>query len=393
MVANQDKYQKRPKVIHSFPIWLPQTQTWMYNQVNQLQRLGVEAHVVCDRTENLDQFRVANIHSLQDEPYYKRIWDKGLRKVGVRRHLNYLLDVGKKVNARIIHSHFGNIGWTNLEVVRRLEAKHVVTFYGLDINQLPIRHPIWRQRYHELFSEVDRVLCEGSYMARSIVELGCPSNKVKVQHLGIDLENIPFRPRRWRPGEPLRVLIAASFREKKGIPYAIEALEIIARKQPMQLTIIGDAGRGLASRREKWRIMSALERSGLKVHTRMLGYQPHKIMLQEAYRHHLFLQPSVTARNGDTEGGAPVAIIEMLASGMLVCATTHCDIPEVFGSGAHSLLVPERDVVKLAECIQKLLAIPSEWDELAGEVRGNIDTEYNRFTQAKSLLSHYEELL
>ena len=57
-----------PRVIHSFPVWLPQTQTWMYNQVKQLQQLGVEAHVVCERIENLDRFAVANIHSLENEP-------------------------------------------------------------------------------------------------------------------------------------------------------------------------------------------------------------------------------------------------------------------------------------------------------------------------------------
>ena len=34
--------------IHSFPFWLPQTQTWMYNQVKSLPR-DVHRHVVCER--------------------------------------------------------------------------------------------------------------------------------------------------------------------------------------------------------------------------------------------------------------------------------------------------------------------------------------------------------
>lgn len=393
MAENQDKDQMMPKVIHSFPVWLPQTQTWMYNQVKQLQRLGVEAHVVCERTENLDQFAVANIHSLENEPRYRQVWDKGVRKLRIRRHLNSLVEISRKTDAKIIHSHFGNVGWANLGALRKLKVKHVVTFYGLDVNRLPVQHPVWRGRYRRLFTEVDRVLCEGYHMARCVVDLGCPAHKVKVQHLGVDVDNISFRLRQWHAGEPLRVLIAASFREKKGIPYAIEALQIVAHEVPVQLTILGGAGQELESQQEKKRIFTALERSGLKEHTRLLGYQTHQAMLQEAYDHHLFLQPSITAQDGDTEGGAPVSIIEMLATGMPVVATTHCDIPEVVGPAFSQLLAPERDVVKLAGCVQSLLDKPDSWSSLSREGRKHIESEYHRLRQAEHLLDHYNEIL
>lgn len=381
------------KIVHSLPIWLPQTQTWMFNQVKQLQQLGVESHVVCERTENQEQFTVANIHSLENEARLKQIWDKGIRKLRIRRHLNYLVEISRKVGANVIHSHFGNVGWVNLPAVRKTKAKHVVTFYGLDVNKLPAQDRAWRKRYHQLFDEVDLILCEGSHMARCVVGLGCPDYKVKVQHLGVDVDNIRFQPRQWSPKEPLRVLIAASFREKKGIPYAIEALGIVARDLPVSLTIIGDAGRDPEHQREKKSILAALEHSGLKEHTRLLGYQTHEAMLEAAYAHHLFLQPSVTARDGDTEGGAPVAIIEMLASGMPVVSTTHCDIPEVVGPSFSHLLAPERDVDKLAECIRLLLQDPSSWLTLALDGRMHIEREYHLLSQATRLVNYYNEVV
>ena len=365
----------------------------MYNQVKQLQRLGVEAHVVCERTANLDQFTVADIHSLENESLFKQVWDKGLRKLQLRRHLDHLVKIGKRTGTKIIHSHFGNVGWANLGAVRKLKAKHVVTFYGLDVNRLPVQHPVWLDRYCRLFAEVDLVLCEGSHMVRCVVELGCPDHKVKVQHLGVDVDNILFQPRQWRAGEPLRVLMAASFREKKGIPYAIEALQIVAREAPVLLTIIGDAGQKPESQQEKVRILAALERSGLKDHTRLSGYQTHQALLQTAYDHHLFLQPSITAQDGDTEGGAPVAIIEMLATGMPVISTTHCDIPEVVGPALSHLLAPERDAAKLAECIQSLLDEPDSWSSLAREGRKRVECEYHRLRQAERLTDHYNEIL
>ena len=52
-------------------------------------------------------------------------------------------------------------------------------------------------------------------MAECIVQLGCPPDKVKIQHLGVEVDQIVFKPRIWQTGEPLRILIAAAFREKR----------------------------------------------------------------------------------------------------------------------------------------------------------------------------------
>src|SRR4051812_21366847 len=140
------------------------------------------------------------------------------------RRARFYASVGRKIDARVLHSHFGSGGWADLAHARRMGARHVVTFYGFDVNYLPVSQPVWYARYRELFAAVDLVLCEGPHFARSIEALGCPAAKIKVQHLGVPIEDIRFVPRQWQPGTPLRILIAGSFTEKKGIPYALEAL-------------------------------------------------------------------------------------------------------------------------------------------------------------------------
>lgn len=380
-------------ILHAYPIWLGQTLTWIHTQVAELQQLGMNTHVACERTENMDQFGVANIHCLENESRFKQILDKGLRKLRIRRHLNFLVEIGEKTNATVIHSHFGNIGWANLGAVRKLNAKHVVTFYGVDVNKLPSQSPVWRKRYHQLFNEADLFLCEGTHMARCLIELGCPEHKVKVQHLGVDLERFEFKPRQWHLGKPLKVLIAASFREKKGIPYAIEALGILHKEIPIELTIIGDAGEDAASQQEKTKILELLESTDLKSSTRLLGYQSHSIMLQEAYAHHIFFQPSVTAMDGDTEGGAPVSIIEMLATGMPVISTQHCDIPEIMHPESARFLAPERNVDALVNIAKVLLA---NWHELEiplKNLRTYIEHEYDHKKQGKRLVNIYHSMV
>lgn len=387
------KKPEYPTVLHFVPSWLPQTQTWIFRQVAELQQLGVNAHVVCGRRENLDQFSLPHIHCLEDEPRSTQLLDRTMRLFRPRRHLSYVVTTGKRIGANVVHTHFGHTGWINSGAVAKLGAKHVVTFYGLDVNKLPAHSVVWRRRYKQLFEDVDLILCEGSHMARSIVALGCPAAKVTVQHLGVDVQNIHFSPRHWEPRTPFKALIAASFREKKGIPYAIEALAMLNKQIPVEITIIGDADPSLESQREKAVILNALKQSGLASKTRLLGYQSHDVLFREAYQHHVYISPSVTASDGDTEGGAPVTIIEMAASGMPIVSTKHCDIPEVIGNDATWLLAEERNVEQLYQRLWQLTQNPEQWKTMLAAVRNHIELEYDAMTQGIRLAANYQRLV
>ena len=228
------------RVIHSVPVWLRQTQTWIHTQVDCVPRDRVENHVVCESTMNLDQFPVLRLHDFRAEPLALRLLDRGLRRLRLRRHLGFLSRVAKRVGAHLIHSHFGDVGWADIGAARAAGARHMVTFYGYDISSLPAQ-PGWRERLAELFDRAALILCEGPHMAQRVVATGCPAPKVRVHHLGVRLEKIPFRPRQWHPGQRLRVLIAATFTEKKGIPYALAALADLQDALEFEATIIGDA--------------------------------------------------------------------------------------------------------------------------------------------------------
>lgn len=364
----------------------------MYTQVRHLSAPATP-HIVCEHKENLNQFSMPHIHSLSDAPGWRRIYDRGMRKLGIRRHLDFLVQQCKSLDADILHSHFGHYGWAELGAARAAGVKHVVTFYGLDVNFLPRQDPRWPQkRYPELFADIDLILCEGSHMGQCIADLGCPPQKIKIQHLGVRIGEIAFTPRSWRKDEPLRVLIAASFREKKGIPYALEALAKIQERVDLEITIIGDAGSELRNQREKEKILEVITRHGFKK-IRRLGYQPQHVLMQEAYQHHVFLSPSVTAADGDTEGGAPVSLIEMSASGMMIVSTTHCDIPEVIVHGETGLLAPERDVEGLVAHLNWLIDHPASWETMTQRGRAHVLKHYDASTQGEQLTRHYQHLV
>lgn len=378
-------------VVHSMNIWLPQTQTWLYNQIRYLPE-EVEFHIICERTENTDQFFLPNIYALSQMPIWRHFIDRALRILRVRHHIGLLVEQAKIHKAQVLHSHFGNHGWSNLKVARKERLKHVVTFYGLDVSYLSKMYIRWRRRYRMLFEEVDRVLCEGPNMAKSIMNLGCPREKIVVHHLGVAIEEIPFKPRVLSPGEPLRVLIAASFREKKGIPYAIEALGRLRNEIPLEISIIGDANEEARCLTEKKKILECIQKNRLQSKVRMLGYQPYPVLLEEAYKHHIFLAPSITASDGDTEGGAPVTITEMIATGMPVVSTVHCDIPEIIKHEVTGFLAAERDVDGLFRNIRKLVNNPNLWNPIMSSGRKFVEREFNSRIQGEKLKKIYIEL-
>lgn len=379
------------KVVHYCSVWLEITQTWLYNQVCYLPE-SIENHIVCRSTKNLDQFAVRHINALKEQRFGLYLLLRLQRLFGRKNQAVFFQEKIEQIRPDIIHSHFGNNGWAVMKAVEEYGAPHFVTFYGQDVGKLPKDNPVWVSRYQTLFdSAQSRFLCEGPHMAKCLIEMGCPPGKVQVHHLGIEVDKIDFQARQWQKGEVLKVLIAASFREKKGIPYALEALGRVHQEIPLEITLIGDADSSKEGIEEKEKIQAVLKRNELLPVTKMLGYCSQKILWQEAYRNHLFLSPSVTAGNGDTEGGAPVSLIEMAASGMPIVSSFHCDIPSVIKDGKTGWLAEERNVDAIVTSLYRWIEDPDGWPEMLRAGRQHIERNYDARVQGQTLARYYQE--
>ena len=125
-----------------------------------------------------------------------------------------------------------------------------------------------------------------------------------MHHLGVTLDEIPYEPRSWRPGEPLRVLITASFREKKGIPDAVRTLGRVQNEAELEVTIVGGATGEERSRAEERRILAAIEETGLGARVRLAGFLNGTICGGKRARAR-FLSPSITAWTATRRAAPP----------------------------------------------------------------------------------------
>ena len=327
-------------VAHSFEVWLPVTMTWAYNQVRYAE--GTRALVLAGSTANRERYPWEPVYTTTSR--VERAWLRALRRSGRRAYPRAYGSAFRDHRPQVLHSHFGYRGWADIPLARRHGLIHVVTFYGHDVTMFPSTWPVWRRRYAELFDAATVILCEGPFMSHSLVELGCPESKVRIQRLGVELDRLPCHPRVLRDGEPVRVLIAGAFRPKKGIPAALEAVAFShARGRDLRVTVVGGSNGSAIEEAERASIEEVVRRHHLADIVTFAGMVPYERLLNEFERHHLFLSPSVTAPDGDSEGGAPVTIIEAAATGMPVVSTTHCDIPEVVEDGVTGVLAPQGD--------------------------------------------------
>jgi colanic acid/amylovoran biosynthesis glycosyltransferase len=122
-----------------------------------------------------------------------------------------------------------------------------------------------------------------------------------------------------------------------------------------------------------------------------LGFQNYQSTLDSFYNHHLLLAPSITAEDGDTEGGAPVTIIEAAASGMPIVSTRHCDIPNVLGESNAKFLAEEKNLDSLTDAIQGVMQ--SDWESFARENRRHIERRHDIQITAQQMKRLYEKLV
>lgn len=220
-------------------------------------------------------------------------------------------------------------------------------------------------------------------MRQRLIDLGCPAGKLEIQPIAVDADAIAFRPRSPGTNGRIVVMFAGRFCEKKGLLYALEAIRKVRCKGcPVEFRMIGD-GPLVTS------VRSFVREGNIEDSVRLLGFLDHADYLREMNRADIFLHPSTTASNGDSEGGAPTTILEAQASGMPIISTYHADIPNVVVPGKSALLVAERDSDALARSLEYLIDNPSVWAEMGRAGRAHVKAHHDIKRQVLSLEDKY----
>jgi colanic acid/amylovoran biosynthesis glycosyltransferase len=244
----------------------------------------------------------------------------------------------RRLRIDVVLAEYGTMGVEIVDACRRADIPLVVHFHGYDASRKDVLEKE-AGRYQELFNYSAAIVVVSRAMKRKLIELGCPSGKIFHFLYGVDCDRFAGSSPACSPPHFIAV---GRFVEKKGPHLTLLAFaKAVAKCPDATLTMVG-AGPLLG-------VCKDLART-LKIEdcVRFPGAQPHGEVLQEMQKARSFVQHSVIASDGDSEG-TPVAILEASATGLPVISTRHAGIPDVVIHEKTGLLCDERDVSSMAE--------------------------------------------
>ena len=188
-----------------------------------------------------------------------------------------------------------------------------------------------------------------SEMKKKAANLGVPEDKLDIIPMGVDcLETfVPPGPDTTRAG----LIFVGRLVDKKGVEYLLRAMPaILARHPEEQLRLIGDGPL-------RPMLEGLCQELGITSSVTFLGAVANRdipALLQEAA---IAVIPSVVADTGDQEG-APVSIMETLASGNATVVSNYPGAQDIIEDGVNGYLVDQRAPEQIATRVLELLARP-----------------------------------
>lgn len=297
------------------------------------------------------------------------------------------LKILKSFKPEIIHVHFGTIAVLLLELLNRreIEIPIVVSFYGFDASSLPKNDVDYANNIGELFKSSNLfAFGEGPSLCEKIQAMGIDKSKILVNPLIVGMVN-PKESTTFKNSNTINFLMVGRFVEKKGFHLALQALgEIKAFVGPFKLSIIGYGD--MQSVYDE-----IIEKYELSDNVKFLGMKSHLDVLQSLNDHDFFLHPSLTATNGDSEGGAPTIIIEAQEAGIPVIASDHADIPYVMGYS--DFLANEGDLKSIKEKILSAVKTPKKRLKELIEIGRNHIAKQHSFSHSNTYESNMQQVI
>ncbi len=266
----------------------------------------------------------------------------------------------KNEQVQVVLAEYGPAAAECLPVIQFLKLPLIVHFHGHDASVNSLVNG-YRDRYKEVFEYAYAVVAVSQKMKNDLEEMGCPAPKLILNPYGPNPEFFRLNPQYSNQ----QFLAIGRFVEKKAPHLTLLAFHKALQQFPdARLKMIGDG--------PLWQVCKDLViHLGMENRVELLGVQPPAQIQMEMEQSLAFVQHSVTAADGDSEG-TPVAVLEAQAAALPVIATLHAGIPDVVSDGRTGLLCKEHDGDAMAENMMKVLGDKLLARQLGGAGRDRV---------------------
>jgi glycosyltransferase involved in cell wall biosynthesis len=178
--------------------------------------------------------------------------------------------------------------------------------------------------------------------------------------------------------EPGRILFLGRLEQAKGVFELLGAGARLAGRHPALRLVFGGEGDAAA-------LLRRADELGIRDRIELLGWVGPQQRDEQLARAAVFCLPSHAE-------GLPMSMLEAMAAGRAVVASSVGGIPETIVDGDNGLLVPPRDEAALAAALEQVLGDETLRARLARHARVTIEQHYSTEVVCGQLSALYREL-
>ncbi|MGE0709077.1 MAG: glycosyltransferase family 4 protein [Planctomycetota bacterium] len=234
----------------------------------------------------------------------------------------------------------------------------------------------------------DLVVTPSAVTGELLLARGLAPARLRVIPNGVDLARWRFQAPRRAPEAPLRLLYAGTLTSWQGVFVALEALRLLRRDHPAELTLTGPA-----RKEQRRRLLDRAHELGVEEALELRPPCPRDELVALHHAHDVALAPLLPNDRNLLQGCCPLKVIEAMAAGTPVVASDMPVVRALAQDGAEALLVRPGSAKALKDGLLRLLAEPALGPALAARARARVEAELTWERSCAALLAAYAELL
>lgn len=407
-----DNRNDSPRVGYVLRMYPRFSQTFVVNEILELERQNAEVHILSLRKPTDGQFHESISRVRARAEYLPEYLSASRRKIlsavwsvlktrpsGFARSLSVMLRFGgvsltdfwqaalllrwaRKRKLAHLHVHFGTNEASVAYLARLMGGpSYSMTLHAFDIfrdnvDRKLLTDKINTSAFTVTVSEYNRRFLKGSFVRLD-------ADKVRVNYNGIDLDRFNSNGTR---RSAYSVLGVGRLIEKKGFVHLVRAVgRLRDRGLPVTCTIIGEGPQERMLRDE-------IRRLDLSAYVSLAGALPQEEVRRRMTESMCFALPCVQASDGNVDA-LPTVLLEAMASGCPCVSTNISGVPEIIEHECSGLLSEPGDDEALADAMERVLQDSKLFSKFAQNGRNRAEEVFDVRCAAGRMKDWFTEVI